>query len=40
MAQTEALKPQPFRAGSMPLTPKRESLWQDAVRRLVRNRWP
>ena len=38
MAQTQALPPRPFAAGSMPLTPKRESLWQDAIRRLVRNR--
>ncbi len=38
MAQTQALPPRPFAAGSMPLTQKRESLWQDAMRRLVRNR--
>ncbi len=38
MAQTQALPPRSFAAGSMPLTQKRESLWQDAIRRLVRNR--
>ncbi len=38
MAQTQALPPQPFGAGGIPLTQKRESLWQDALRRLVRNR--
>jgi oligopeptide transport system permease protein len=38
MAQTQALQPTPFGAGGMPLTQKRESLWQDAMRRLVRNR--
>ena len=38
MAQTQVLQPQPFGAGGMPLTQKRESLWQDALRRLVRNR--
>jgi oligopeptide transport system permease protein len=38
MAQSQALQPQPFGAGGMPLTQKRESLWQDAVRRLLRNR--
>ncbi|HET6846574.1 MAG TPA: ABC transporter permease [Anaerolineales bacterium] len=38
MAQTQALQPTPFGAGGMPLTQKRESLWQDAMRRLIRNR--
>ena len=38
MAQTQALPRRPFGAGSMPLTQKRESLWQDAMRRLLRNR--
>jgi oligopeptide transport system permease protein len=38
MAQTQVLQPQPFGAGGMPLTQKRESLMQDAVRRLARNR--
>jgi oligopeptide transport system permease protein len=38
MAQTQALQPTPFGAGGMPLTQKRESLWQDAMRRLLRNR--
>ena len=38
MAQTQAIQPHPVRAGSMPLTQKRESLWQDAMRRLLRNR--
>ncbi len=38
MAQTQALQPTPFGAGGMPLTQKRESLWQDALRRLMRNR--
>ena len=38
MAQTQALQPAPFGAGGMPLTQKRESLWQDALRRLLRNR--
>ena len=38
MAQTQVLQPQPFGAGGIPLTQKRESLMQDAVRRLVRNR--
>ena len=38
MAQTQALQPAPSGAGGMPLTQKRESLWQDAMRRLVRNR--
>jgi len=39
MAQTQALQPQPLGgAGGMPLTQKRESLWQDALRRLMRNR--
>src|SRR5574340_253007 len=38
MAQTQALQPTPIGAGGMPLTQKRESLWQDAMRRLVRNR--
>jgi oligopeptide transport system permease protein len=38
MAQSQAIQPQPFGAAGMPLTQKRESLWQDAVRRLMRNR--
>jgi oligopeptide transport system permease protein len=38
MAQSQALPPQPFGAGGLPLTQKRESLWQDAIRRLLRNR--
>ncbi len=38
MAQTQALPRQPFGAAGMPLTQKRESLWQDALRRLIRNR--
>ena len=38
MAQTQAIQPQPFGAGGIPLTQKRESLWQDAIRRLMRNR--
>ena len=38
MAQTQALSPRPVGIGSIPLTQKRESLWQDAMRRLVRNR--
>ena len=38
MAQTQALKGQPFGAGGRPLTQKGESLWQDALRRLLRNR--
>lgn len=38
MAQTQTFQPQPFGAGGMPLTQKRESLWQDALRRLIRNR--
>jgi oligopeptide transport system permease protein len=38
MAQTQAIQPHPYHAGSAPLTQKRESLWQDALRRLVRNR--
>jgi oligopeptide transport system permease protein len=38
MATTQALQPTPFGAGGIPLTQKRESLWQDAMRRLVRNR--
>ena len=38
MAQSQALRPQSIGAGGMPLTQKRESLWQDALRRLVRNR--
>jgi oligopeptide transport system permease protein len=38
MAQTQALQPTPIGAGGVPLTQKRESLWQDAMRRLVRNR--
>ena len=38
MAQTQVVQDQPFGAGGMPLTQKRESLMQDAVRRLARNR--
>src|SRR5512139_2708467 len=38
MATSQALQPTPFGAGGIPLTQKRESLWQDAMRRLVRNR--
>lgn len=38
MAQSQALSPQSMGAGGMPLTQKRESLWQDALRRLMRNR--
>ncbi len=38
MTTTETLPRRPFAAGSAPLTQKRESLWQDAMRRLVRNR--
>ncbi len=38
MAQSQALRPQSIGAGGMPLTQKRESLWQDAMRLLVRNR--
>lgn len=38
MAQTEALPQQPFGSAGTPLTQKRESLWQDAFRRLIRNR--
>ncbi len=38
MAQTQALQPRPFGAAGLPLTQKRESLWQDALRRLMRNR--
>src|SRR5512143_1706400 len=38
MATTQALQPTPFGAGGVPLTQKRESLWQDAIRRLIRNR--
>jgi len=38
MAQTQAIQHQPMGAAGMPLTQKRESLWQDAVRRLMRNR--
>jgi len=37
MATAQAIQP-PFGAGGMPLTQKRESLWQDALRRLMRNR--
>src|SRR5512143_1493587 len=38
MAQSQALRPTSVGAGGMPLTQKRESLWQDAIRRLIRNR--
>src|SRR5512143_4085815 len=38
MAQSQALRPTSVGAGGMPLTQKRESLWQDALRRLIRNR--
>jgi oligopeptide transport system permease protein len=38
MATSQALQPTPFGAGGIPLTQKRESLWQDAMRRLIRNR--
>ena len=38
MAQSQALSGSPMGAAGMPLTQKRESLWQDAVRRLMRNR--
>lgn len=39
MATTQALQPTPLGgAGGIPLAQKRESLWQDAMRRLVRNR--
>ncbi len=38
MAQTATFPVRPFGAGGTPLTQKRESLWQDAMRRLVRNR--
>lgn len=37
MAQTQVLQPG-LGAGGVPLTQKRESLWQDAIRRLMRNR--
>lgn len=37
MAQVN-LESQKFGAGGAPLTQKRESLWQDALRRLIRNR--
>jgi len=33
-----SVESKPLTAGGMPLTRKRESLWQDALRRLVRNR--
>jgi oligopeptide transport system permease protein len=38
MAQSQALQPQAVGAGGLPLTQKRESLGQDALRRLMRNR--
>ncbi len=38
MTTTQALHPRPLGVGGMPLTQKRESLWQDALRRLMRNR--
>ncbi len=38
MAQSQALQPRRIGVGGMPLTQKRESLWQDAFRRLIRNR--
>ena len=38
MAQTTTLPVRPFGVGGAPLTQKRESLWQDAMRRLMRNR--
>ncbi len=38
MTTTQALPRRPLSAGSLPLTQKRESLWQDALRRLMRNR--
>jgi oligopeptide transport system permease protein len=37
MAQTQAIQ-QPLGSAGMPLTQKRESLWQDALRRLLRNK--
>ena len=38
MAQTQAIQHQPLGAAGMPLTQKRESLWQDAFNRLLKNR--
>ena len=38
MAQTTTLPVRPLGVGGAPLTQKRESLWQDAMRRLMRNR--
>ncbi len=38
MAQTTTFPARPLGAGGAPLTQKRESLWQDAFRRLSRNR--
>lgn len=38
MAQTTAVPVRPLGVGGTPLTQKRESLWQDALRRLMRNR--
>src|SRR5512135_2548248 len=38
MAQTQSIPPRPLTLGGAPLTQKRESLMQDALRRLMRNR--
>ncbi len=38
MAQTTTFPVRPLGVGGAPLTQKRESLWQDAMRRLMRNR--
>ncbi len=38
MAQTTTFPVRPLGVGGVPLTQKRESLWQDAMRRLMRNR--
>ena len=38
MTTSQALQPKPMGIGSVPLTQKRESLGQDAIRRLLRNR--
>ncbi len=38
MAQTTTFPVRPLGVGGAPLTQRRESLWQDAVRRLMRNR--